>query len=59
MTQSEALEILGLSPGASRSEINQRYKKLMLGVHPDQGGSSYLATQLNRARAVLLEGSQS
>lgn len=54
MTEPEALAILGLDPGASRAQIQERYKQLMRNVHPDRGGSDYLASQINRARDVLL-----
>lgn len=55
MTRSEALDVLGLPEGATDAEINDRYRTLMRKMHPDQGGSPYLATQLNQAKRVLLE----
>lgn len=54
MDRIEAYEILGLQPGASRDEIQAAYRRLIQRVHPDQGGSSYLAARINQARDVLL-----
>jgi hypothetical protein len=54
MTAERAREILGVSESASQREINDRYRELMRRVHPDQGGSSALATELNEAKRVLL-----
>jgi uncharacterized membrane protein len=53
MTEAEAYAVLGLPVGASRDAIQAAYRRLMQRLHPDQGGSDYLATYLNRARAVL------
>ncbi|MCB1770828.1 MAG: DnaJ domain-containing protein [Candidatus Competibacteraceae bacterium] len=58
MTLMEAYQILGLSPGASRADIQSAYRRLMQRLHPDQGGTAYLAAQLNRARDLLLAGFQ-
>jgi hypothetical protein len=54
MTAEEALAVLGLKPGASAAEIKQAHHRLMLKIHPDQGGSDALAAQVNRAKDVLL-----
>jgi ABC-type multidrug transport system fused ATPase/permease subunit len=55
LSQTEAWEILGLEPGSSDEEIIMAHKKLMQKLHPDRGGSNYMATKLNLARDLLLE----
>ena len=54
MTRQEALEVLGLASDASRSDVEREYRRLMKKLHPDVGGSGYLAGKLNQAREVLL-----
>lgn len=58
MARAEAYQILGLSEGASRDEIQSAYRRLIQRVHPDQGGSAYLAACLNRARDLLVAESK-
>ena len=54
MTRAEALEVLGLRDGATADEILAEYRRLMKKVHPDQGGTTYLARRLNEAKDVLI-----
>jgi len=54
LSHDEAYRVLGLKPGASKADIKAAHRRLMSNLHPDKGGSDYLAQQINRAKDVLL-----
>jgi hypothetical protein len=56
MSEAEALDILGLGPDASASDISDVHRRLLQLVHPDHGGSHYLTVKINQAKDVLLDG---
>jgi hypothetical protein len=57
MGRAEALAVLGLSEGASDSDIRAAWVRLMRVVHPDGGGTDWLASRVNQAKDVLLRRS--
>ena len=54
MSKDEAFNILGLNASATSEEIKSAHKKLISQLHPDKGGTDYLASKINQARETLL-----
>lgn len=55
MTLSEACNILNVSATSSKDKIRDQYKQLMMRNHPDNGGSTYIASKVNEAKDYLLK----
>jgi len=54
MSLEEAWDTLGLTPGSSIEDITHAHRKLMSRLHPDKGGSTFLATRVNQAKERIL-----
>ena len=54
MDRAEALQVLGLDETATRADIKEAHRRLIAGMHPDHGGSDYLAAKINQAKDFLL-----
>lgn len=54
MSADEALEVLGLEPGATVADVHAAHHRLLQLVHPDRGGTNYLAAAINNAKETLL-----
>ena len=54
MNRREAQLILGVSEAADTPTIKQKHRTIMMNNHPDNGGSTYMATKINEAKQFLL-----
>jgi hypothetical protein len=54
MTREEAYDVLGLQSGAGEAEIKAAYHRIISALHPDKGGSNFLAAKVNQAKDLLL-----
>ena len=54
LSREDAYQILGLEPGASADQVREAHRRLMQKIHPDHGGSNYLAAKINQAKDLLL-----
>jgi len=54
MTAEEAYRVLGIASGSPREIVIDAHRRLMQRLHPDRGGSDYLAAKINQAKDVLL-----
>lgn len=55
LTVRQAYEILGIEQGADKDDVKEAHRRLMQRLHPDRGGSAYLAARINEAKSVLLD----
>lgn len=53
MQPAEAASVLGVAPDADGDAIKAAHRKLISQLHPDKGGTDYLAAKINEARDVL------
>ncbi|RMF14373.1 MAG: hypothetical protein D6758_11690 [Gammaproteobacteria bacterium] len=50
----KAYQVLGLDEGATEADVIAAHRRLMTKMHPDHGGSDYLASEINQAKETLI-----
>jgi hypothetical protein len=55
MSEQEAYDILGLTPEAGETDVRRVHRLLMKKLHPDQGGSTWIASRINQARDIIIK----
>lgn len=56
MSKREAILILGVRSGANKNELKDAHRKILMLNHPDNGGSTYIASKINEAKELLMQG---
>ncbi|KAJ8903509.1 hypothetical protein NDN08_004615 [Rhodosorus marinus] len=54
MSRKEALRVLNVREGSSKEQVRDSHRRLMLLNHPDNGGSTFIASKVNEAKDMLL-----
>jgi hypothetical protein len=54
LSRQQAFAILGLPEEADAQQIRAAHRRLIQKIHPDKGGSTFLAAQVNQAKEILL-----
>jgi len=53
MTRREAILILNVKDNATKVELKDAHRKMLMINHPDNGGSTYIASKINEAKELL------
>ena len=54
MGADEARAVLGVGPQATPEDVRAAHRRLIQRLHPDRGGSDYLAAKVNEAKRILI-----
>lgn len=58
MSPDEAILILNLEGGFTSEDVVHAHRTIMSKVHPDRGGSNYMASKVNIAKSLLLKAAR-